>query len=82
MIPEDNHQPVDYFNQPITTKSKLLVPINGRIRLCSVLKINSKSIVVKQVNYETTKEIRIIPTDTVALTDEDLTCLTLRKGLR
>lgn len=68
----------DLFNQPISIGSKLLVPINNRIRVCEVVKANRKTIVVKELAYRNGTEIRTLPNDTVMLSGEDLTVLALR----
>jgi len=69
----------DFFNQPITEKSKLLVPISGRLRVSNVVKMNKNTIGVSEVNYMNGKVHRIYPGDTVVLSGEDLTCYILRE---
>ena len=71
---------LDLFNQEITVGSKLLVPLNNRIRVCKVVKLNVKTIGVKQVDFEKGFMHRVLPADTVLLSGEDLTVLAL-KGL-
>jgi len=73
---------VDYFNQPITENSKLLVAVSGRLKVCSVVKLNRKSIVVTELDFKNGSPIRTTPENTVVLADEDLTLLALRKGWR
>lgn len=72
---------VDYFNQPITEKSKLLVAISGRLKLCSVTKFNIKTIVVKRLDCINGRPIRTTPENTVVVSGEDLTVLAIRKGI-
>ena len=82
MIPDPNDTYVDFFNQPITLNSKLLVPVNGRMKLCAVTKLNRKSLVVRELEFKNGGPIRTRPYDTVVLNGEDLTALALRKGLQ
>ena len=82
MIPESNTEYVDYFNQPITEKSKLLVAVSGRLKLCKVIKINRKSIVVSELDFRNGGPIRITPENTVVLSGEELTVLAIRKGIQ
>lgn len=73
---------VDYFNQPITEKSKLLVVVSGRLKVCSVVKMNRKSIVVREVEFKNGGSIRTMPENTVVLSGEEMTVLAIRKGLQ
>jgi len=82
MEPEKNQTYVDYFNQPITENSKLLVSVSGRLKICKVIKMNRKSIVVAEVDFKNGGPIRITPENTVVLSGEELTVLALRKGLQ
>lgn len=71
---------VDYFNQPITEKSKLLVPVSGRLKLCAITKMNRKSLTVRELEFKNGGPIRAYPKDTVVISGEDLTLLAIRKG--
>lgn len=82
MIPESNTEYVDFFNQPITEKSKLLVAVSGRMKICKVVKMNRKSIVVTELYFKNGGPIRTTPENTVVLSGEELTALALRKGLQ
>lgn len=82
MIPEPNTQFVDFFNQPITEKSKLLVAVNGKMKICKVVKMNRKSIVVTEVNFINGGPIRTTPENTVVLSSEELMVLAIRRGLQ
>ena len=82
MIPEPNTEYVDFFNQPITEKSKLLVAVSGRMKICKVVKMNRKSIVVTELDFKNGGPIRTTPENTVVLSGEELTVLAIRKGLQ
>lgn len=71
---------VDFFNQPIGLDSKLLVPVSGRLKVCSVVKLNRKSIVVKELDFKDGGPIRATPKHTVLLSGEEMTLLALLKG--
>ena len=73
---------VDYFNQPITEKSTLLVAVSGRLKICSVAKLNKKSVSVNDLDFKNGSLIRAYPENTVVLSGEELTVLALRKGLQ
>jgi hypothetical protein len=68
----------DLFNQPIIVGSKLLVPLNNRIRVCEVVRMNKNTVVVTEVNFVNGTPVRANPKDTVVLSGEDLTVLALR----
>ena len=82
MIPEPSTEHVDYFNQPITENSKLLVAVNNRLKICKVVKINRKSIVVTELDFKNGKPIRTTSENLVVLNNEELTVLAIRKGLQ
>lgn len=82
MIPEPDTEYVDYFNQPITETSKLLVAVSGRLKICKVVKMNRKSIVVTELDFKNGGPIRTTPQNTVVLSGEELTVLALRRGLQ
>ena len=82
MIPEPNTEYVDYFNQVITEKSKLLVAVSGKLKICKVVKMNRKSIVVTELDFKNGGPIRTTPENTVVLSGEELTVLALRRGLK
>jgi hypothetical protein len=82
MIPEPNTEYVDFFNQPITEKSRLLVAVSGRMKICKVVKMNRKSIVVTELDFKNGGPIRTTPENTVVLSGEELTVLAIRKGLQ
>jgi hypothetical protein len=82
MIPEPNAEYVDFFNQPITEKSKLLVAVSGKMKICKVVKMNRKSIVVTELDFKNGDPIRTTPENTVVLSGEELTVLAIRKGLQ
>jgi len=78
----ENDAFTDYFNQPITEKSTLLVAVSGRLKLCSVIKMNRKTIVVRELDFKNGGPIRTSPENTVVMSGEELTLLALRKGLQ
>lgn len=82
MIPEPNTEYVDYFNQVITEKSKLLVAVSGKLKICKVIKMNRKSIVVSELDFKNGGPIRTTPENTVVLSGEELTVLALRRGFQ
>jgi len=82
MIPGPNTEYVDYFNQVITEKSKLLVAVSGKLKICKVVKMNRKSIVVTELDFKNGGPIRTTPENTVVLSGEELTVLALRRGLK
>lgn len=82
MIPEPDTEYTDFFNQPITEKSRLLVAVNGRLKVCKVVKMNKKSIVVTELDFKNGGPIRTTPENTVVLDGEELTVLALRKGFK
>lgn len=73
---------IDYFNQPITENSKLLVPVGGVLKVCYIVRMNRKTIVVKDLNYKNGMPIRTTAEQTIVLSGEDMTVLAMRKGLR
>jgi hypothetical protein len=73
---------VDYFNQPITEKSKLIVATGyTKLKLCSVVKFNRKTIVVKDLDFKDGVPIRTTPENTIVVLEDDLTVLAIRKGI-
>jgi hypothetical protein len=82
MEPEKDQTYVDFFGQPITEKSKLLVAVSGKLKICSVIKMNRKSIVVTEVAFRNGGPIRTIPENTILLSKEELSFIALREGLR
>ncbi len=78
----ENKDFVDYFNQPITDKSKLLVAVSGRLKLCAVTRMNRKTIVVRELDFKNGGPIRTTPEACVVVSGEDLTVLAIRKGLQ
>jgi hypothetical protein len=67
----------DIMNQPIIIDAKALCPLNNRLRICRVVKINKKSVMVKQIDFENGKSYRLFPKDIFILPSEDLVTLTL-----
>lgn len=68
----------DLFNQPILLNSKLLASLHGRIKVCKVVKLNRKTIIVKDVSLKNGHEHRVAPESTVLLSGEDIVILTLK----
>jgi hypothetical protein len=78
MILDDEEAHYDLFNQLIPLDARILASIHGRIKVCKVVKLNRKTIVVKEVTLKNGHEHRVVPDTTVLLSGEDLTILTLK----
>lgn len=73
---------LDYFNQPIHEGTKVLATLSNRLKICSVVKLNRMTIVVKDLEFKNGADTRVLPENTVVVSGEDLSALALRKGLK
>lgn len=54
-----------------------MASVGSRLHLCSVVKLNKKTIIVKKTQFKDGAYYRVDPINTIVITEEDLTVLSL-----